>query len=175
MVVVVGAAVVEVVVGALVVGGAAVVGGAGSARPPPAPQAAATTPSATRAAKSGARRARCTERGGDITLSVAEAPARSPWGERPACGHRAPAAYGVDVADESTTTTVVIGGTSTTLVGPNGTAPGMGFVQQQQKPLDDSTTGRGTGLPLAIAALVILVVFTTILVKAWRNRGPRSA
>lgn len=86
------------------------------------------------------------------------------------------AAYGVGVADESTTTTVVVDGTgtSTTLVGPNGTAPGMGFIQQQEKPLDDSTTGRGTGLPLALAAVVILVVFTTIFVKAWRNRGPRS-
>jgi hypothetical protein len=83
------------------------------------------------------------------------------------------------VAGESTTTTTGDAATATTvpttLVGPNGTAPGMGFVQQQQKPVDDSTTGRGTGLPLALAALVILVVFTTILVKAWRNRGPRSA
>lgn len=72
--------------------------------------------------------------------------------------------------DDGATTTVPV-----TLVGPNGTAPGMGFVEQQPKPRDDSTTGRGTGLPLAVAALVILVVFTAILVKAWRNRGPRRA
>lgn len=100
------------------------------------------------------------------------------WGERPAFGHRVGAAYGVGVAEESTTTVVVGGtgtGTASTLVGPNGTAPGMGFVQPQEKPLDDSTIGRGTGLPLAMGALIILVVFTAVLVKAWRNRGPRSA
>ena len=62
----------------------------------------------------------------------------------------------------------------TTLVGPNGTAPGMGFVQQQQKPVDDSSIGRGTGLPLAIGALIILVVFVTILVKARRARRPTA-
>jgi len=60
--------------------------------------------------------------------------------------------------------------TVTTLVGPNGTAPGMGFVQQQQKPVDDSAIGRGAGLPLAIGALVVLVVFTFVLLKARRAR-----
>ncbi len=58
----------------------------------------------------------------------------------------------------------------TTLVGPNGTAPGMSFVEQQAKPVDDSSLGRGTGLPLAIAAVVILAVFVTILLKARRAR-----
>lgn len=166
-----------VVLGANVLDEAAVVGGSGAAAPPPDAHAPATRPNPTRAAASVARRARSTERGGDITVSVAEPPRPTPWGGRPACRHRAGAAYGVGVADESTTTTIVVDGTgtSTTLVGPNGTAPGMGFVQQQEKPLDDSTTGRGTGLPLALAAVVILVVFTTIFVKAWRNRGPRSA
>ena len=61
----------------------------------------------------------------------------------------------------------------TTLVGPNGTAPGMGFVQQQQKPVDDSSIGRGAGLPLAIGALILLVVFTFVLLKARRDRGSR--
>jgi hypothetical protein len=65
---------------------------------------------------------------------------------------------------ETDTTTV------TTLVGPNGTAPGMGFVEQQQKPVDDSSIGRGAGLPLAIGALIILVVFTFVLLKARRAR-----
>lgn len=59
---------------------------------------------------------------------------------------------------------------TTTLVGPAGTAPGMGFVQPQARPVDDSTTGWGTGLPLAIAALVILVVFVAILIRAARHR-----
>ena len=51
----------------------------------------------------------------------------------------------------------------------------MGFVEQQQKPVDDSTIGRGTGLPLAIGALIILVVFVTILVKARRARVARQS
>ena len=68
---------------------------------------------------------------------------------------------------ETDTTTV------TTLVGPNGTAPGMGFVEQQQKPVDDSSIGRGAGLPLAIGALIILVVFTFVLLKARRARVDR--
>jgi hypothetical protein len=60
--------------------------------------------------------------------------------------------------------------TSTTLIGPDGTAPGMGFVQPQAKPVDDSTIGRGTGLPLALGALIILVVFTAVVVRAARQR-----
>jgi hypothetical protein len=60
-----------------------------------------------------------------------------------------------------------------TLIGPNGTAPGMSFVQQQQKPVDDSSIGRGAGLPLAIGALILLVVFTTIVIKARRARAAR--
>jgi hypothetical protein len=61
-------------------------------------------------------------------------------------------------------------GPTTTLVGPEGTAPGMGFVQPQDRPVDDSTTGRGTGLPLALGALIILVVFLAIVVRAARQR-----
>jgi hypothetical protein len=72
------------------------------------------------------------------------------------------------VAGVETETTTV-----TTLVGPEGTAPGLDFVEQRQRPVDDSTTGWGTGLPLAIGALIILVVFVTVLVKARRDRGPR--
>jgi MYXO-CTERM domain-containing protein len=58
----------------------------------------------------------------------------------------------------------------TTLVGPNGTAPGQSFVQPQAKPVDDSTTGRGTGLPLALGALLLLVVFLAVLLRARRRR-----
>mgnify|MGYP003498402591 CR=1 FL=1 len=59
---------------------------------------------------------------------------------------------------------------TTAVIGPEGTAPGMGFVQRQAHPVDDSTTGRGTGLPLAIGALIILVVFLAIVVRAARQR-----
>ena len=60
--------------------------------------------------------------------------------------------------------------TPTTLVGPNGTAPGLSFVEQQAKPVDDSSIGRGAGLPLALAAVVILAVFVTILLRSRRAR-----
>ena len=63
--------------------------------------------------------------------------------------------------------------TVTTLIGPNGTAPGLSFVEQQQKPVDDSSIGRGAGAPLAVGALILLVVFTFVLLKARRARsGP---
>jgi hypothetical protein len=63
--------------------------------------------------------------------------------------------------------------TTSTLIGPNGTAPGMNFVEQQSKPLNDSSDGRSAGLPLAIAALVLLVVFTTVFLKGRRARKAR--
>ncbi len=63
---------------------------------------------------------------------------------------------------------------STTLVGPNGTAPGMGFVEQQPRPLDDATTGRGTGLPLALGGLVLIVVLLAVVVRARRDRRRRA-
>ena len=66
---------------------------------------------------------------------------------------------------ETTTTAPV-----STLVGPNGTAPGMNFVEQMELPRDDSSAGRATGAPLAVGALILLVVFVTILVRARRAR-----
>ena len=71
---------------------------------------------------------------------------------------------------DAPSSTSTVPGSGTTLVGPEGTAPGMGFVQPQAKPVDDSTIGRGTGLPLALGALIILVVFTAIVVRAARQR-----
>jgi hypothetical protein len=49
----------------------------------------------------------------------------------------------------------------------------MNFVEQQSKPLNDSSDGRSAGLPLAIAALVLLVVFTTVFLKGRRARKAR--
>jgi hypothetical protein len=164
---VVGAA---VVVGAEVGGAVTVVAGAADPAAPgsdPAPHAA-TPPSASTA--SPATSVRATRRRGrvgvpaPITVSVADVTPRQPPHRCPTAG---PAAYRDGV--ETDTTPV------TTLVGPNGTAPGMGFVQQQQKPVDDSSIGRGAGLPLAIGALILLVVFTFVLLKARRDRGSRRA
>jgi hypothetical protein len=61
-------------------------------------------------------------------------------------------------------TTVVI--TPTTLIGPNGTAPGMSFVEQQEQPIIDAQPGRAAGAPLAIAAVALLVIFSVIVIRA---------
>lgn len=68
------------------------------------------------------------------------------------------------------TTTAPTGVTTSTLIGPNGTTPGMNFIEQQQKPMNDSTNERAAGLPLLFAGVVLLVVFTTIFVRAWRRK-----
>lgn len=60
--------------------------------------------------------------------------------------------------------------TSSTLIGPNGTAPGMSFIEQQERPVIDAQTGRAAGAPLAIAALLLLVIFTTVLLRAARAK-----
>ena len=66
---------------------------------------------------------------------------------------------------ETTTTAPV-----STLVGPNGTAPGMNFVEQMEVPRDDSSAGRATGAPLALAAILMLAIFLTVLIRARRAR-----
>jgi hypothetical protein len=70
---------------------------------------------------------------------------------------------------ETTTT-----GPVSTLVGPNGTAPGMNFVEQMELPRDDSSPGRATGAPLALAAILMLTIFVTILIRARRARRATS-
>lgn len=65
------------------------------------------------------------------------------------------------------TTTPANSAPTSTLIGPNGTAPGMNFIEQKQKPLNDSSNERTAGLPLLVAAIVLLVVFTTVLLRAW--------
>ena len=77
-------------------------------------------------------------------------------------------------AEPATTATSVV--TPSTLIGPNGTAPGMSFIEQQERPVVDAQTGRAAGAPLAIAALLLLVIFATVLLRAARtkrrNAGP---
>jgi hypothetical protein len=46
----------------------------------------------------------------------------------------------------------------------------MNFIEQQQKPMNDSSNERAAGLPLLFAAIVLLVVFTTVFVRAWRRK-----
>jgi hypothetical protein len=64
--------------------------------------------------------------------------------------------------------------TRTTLIGPNGTAPGMTFVEQQQQPVLDAQTGRAAGAPLAVAAVILLVIFTMIVIRAARSKRRAS-
>ena len=71
-------------------------------------------------------------------------------------------------------TTVPGGATTSTLIGPNGTAPGLGFIEQQVKPRQDATGERAAGLPLLIAGVVLIVVFTTMFVRAWRSKQRRT-
>jgi hypothetical protein len=72
-------------------------------------------------------------------------------------------------------TTVVI--TPTTLIGPNGTAPGMSFVEQQEQPIIDAQPGRAAGAPLAIAAVALLIIFSVIVIRAAlaNRRKPKRA
>lgn len=63
--------------------------------------------------------------------------------------------------------------TATTLIGPEGTAPGLSFIEQRELPLDDSTAGRATGFPLALGAALMLAVFVTMLLRARRARVNR--
>lgn len=76
--------------------------------------------------------------------------------------------------DPSTTTTPPSSVTSSTLIGPNGTAPGMNFIEQQDKPLNDSSNERAAGLPLLFAGVVLLVVFSTVLIRAWVRKQRTS-
>ena len=82
--------------------------------------------------------------------------------------------HGVDDTTTAPDPGTSVASTPTTLLGPNGTAPGISFVEQQQQPVLDSTAGRAAGAPLAIAALLFLVVFTTVLLRAARAKRRRT-
>lgn len=71
-------------------------------------------------------------------------------------------------------TSVPGGATTSTLIGPNGTTPGMGFIEQQVKPFQDSTGERAAGAPLLVAGVVLLVVFSIVFLRAWRSKKRRS-
>lgn len=71
-------------------------------------------------------------------------------------------------------TTVPGNATTSTLIGPNGTAPGMGFIEQQVKPKQDAADQRAAGLPLLVGGVVLLVVFTVVFVRAWRSKQRRT-
>lgn len=73
------------------------------------------------------------------------------------------------------TTTTLPGTTTSTLIGPNGTAPGLNFIEQQQKPLSDSSGERTAALPLLVAGIVLLVVFSVVFIRSWRRKQRLSA
>ena len=70
--------------------------------------------------------------------------------------------------------TTTLPATTSTLIGPNGTAPGMTFIEQQVKPRSDTSSERAAGVPLLLAGVVLLVVFTVVFVRAWRAKQRRS-
>jgi hypothetical protein len=63
--------------------------------------------------------------------------------------------------------------TTTPAIGPTGTAPGLNFIQPAEPPIDDSTNTDTFGWPLGFAAIILLVLFTSVLLRARRARPPR--
>lgn len=72
------------------------------------------------------------------------------------------------------TTTLPGGSTTSILIGPNGTAPGLGFVEQQVKPRSDTTGERAAGAPLLFAGVVMLAVFVVLFTRAARAKRRRA-
>jgi hypothetical protein len=67
--------------------------------------------------------------------------------------------------------TIVLGQTSSTVVGPTGTAPGVSFVEQAEPPVDDSSNTGTFSWPMGVAMFFLLAVVVVILVRS--RRGPR--
>jgi hypothetical protein len=67
--------------------------------------------------------------------------------------------------------TIVLGQTSSTVVGPTGTAPGVSFVEQAEPPVDGSSNTGTFSWPMGVAMLFLLAVVVVILVRS--RRGPR--
>jgi hypothetical protein len=55
---------------------------------------------------------------------------------------------------------------SSSVVGPTGTAPGVTFVQQAEPPVDDSTNTGTFSWPMGVAMLFLLAVVVVILVRS---------
>ncbi|MBU3702370.1 MAG: hypothetical protein FGM58_10040 [Acidimicrobiia bacterium] len=67
--------------------------------------------------------------------------------------------------------------TTSTLIGPNGTVPGLGFIEQQVRPRQDASGERAAGVPLLLGGVVMMAVVVTVFHRAWRvrRRAERSA
>lgn len=50
----------------------------------------------------------------------------------------------------------------------------MAFIEQQVKPRSDTTGERAAGIPLLVAGVVLLLVVTTVFVRAWRAKQRRT-
>jgi hypothetical protein len=64
---------------------------------------------------------------------------------------------------------IVLGQTSSTVVGPTGTAPGVSFVEQAEPPVDDSTNTGTFSWPMGVAMFFLLAVVVVILVRSRRG------
>jgi len=70
---------------------------------------------------------------------------------------------------------IVLGQTSSTVVGPTGTAPGVTFVQQAEPPVDDSTDTSTFSWPMGVAMLFLLVVVAVVVVRSRRGSAAPQA
>jgi hypothetical protein len=70
---------------------------------------------------------------------------------------------------------IVLGQTSSTVVGPTGTAPGVTFVQQAEPPVDDSTNTSTFSWPMGVAMLFLLAVVGVIVVRSRRGSAAPPA
>jgi len=64
--------------------------------------------------------------------------------------------------------------TTSTLVGPSGTAPGLGFIEQQVRPRQDASGERAAGVPLLVAGVVMMAVVLMVFYRARRDRRRRT-
>lgn len=60
--------------------------------------------------------------------------------------------------------------TTSTLIGPSGTVPGLGFVEQQVRPRQDASGERAAGVPLLVGGVVMMAVVLAVFYRAWRAR-----
>jgi hypothetical protein len=67
--------------------------------------------------------------------------------------------------------------TTSTLIGPNGTVPGLGFIEQQVRPRQDASGERAAGVPLLVGGVVMMAVVLAVFYRAWRvrQRAERAA
>ena len=65
-----------------------------------------------------------------------------------------------------------LGGPTSTLIGPTGTAPELELIVPPDRAVPDSASGRTHVLPLFVAGVVLVVVLAVVVLRARRSRRP---